>query len=272
MLFAQNPGGGYYPLREGSPVDSNGIYYFSLVPEGTYLIQAVPADSNGYLPTYFGDVTGWQQATQVILGIPANPYNINLVAVAGPMTPGPGSLTGQISNGQGDRSSVELINMMLMNESGLLIGFSDVDNLGYFNFQALDYGTYFLRAELSGVSSDNMRFDVTYEKPHVDVVLNYSGNSVLDVLEPEKSLGDANLYPNPVSDKLTISLDLTEDSDLDISIYSIVGQLIFQEEVNFRNGENMIVIPFDIYPQGLYSVRITNEDGDRMVRKIIKSN
>jgi PKD repeat protein len=270
FLYALNPIGGYTLLDGGWPLDSNGIYYFTLVPEGTYLIQAVPTDSNGYMPTYFGDVINWQQATQIVIGMPENPYNIHLVP-AGPLAPGPGSVSGLITNGRDDRSQVDLINMLLMNESGEAIGFSSVSSQGSFDFRGMDYGIYYMRAELSGVLSDNMKFEITPEASHLDVVLNFSGNSVLGVEEEETISCNVSFYPNPVKDKLTVLLKLDHDSRIETAVFSIAGQLVYHDEDNFGNGENIIVIPFDRFPEGLYTVRLMDEVGGDIVRKIIKN-
>jgi len=268
-LFALSPSGGYYPLQEGSPVDSNGIYFFSLVPEGTYLIHAVPAGDNAYLPTYYGGVINWQQASQIVLGESNNPYDINLVP-AGQMSTGPGSISGQINTGLADRSTVDEINMILMDEFSVAIGFSMVNSQGLFEFQTMDYGTYFLRAELSGVYSDNMKVEITPENPHLDVVLSFSGNSILDVLESDMFDNKVSIYPNPVSDRLTISFYIGENTELDISLYSIVGQLVYRKQELIRAGTNTVEIPFEQNPEGIYTVRILTAGGAKFVKKIVK--
>jgi PKD repeat protein len=271
QLFVMNPNGGYTPFGAASPLDSNGVYIFTLVPVGTYLIQAVPYDSSGYLPTYYGDVINWQAATQVVLGVPDNPYNISLVA-AGPMSPGPGSVSGQITNGRIERSAVDKINMMLMNESGTAIGFSSVSSSGYFDFRTMDYGIYFLRAELSGAASDNMRFEITAEKPHLDVVLNFSGNSILGVDETNQGKEILTVYPNPVSGQLNMSLNLPESAMINIEIYSMTGQLIYGNQEYSHAGQNLISVALDDYPAGVYTLRVYSHNGINIVKKIIKAD
>ncbi|MEI7662822.1 MAG: PKD domain-containing protein, partial [Bacteroidota bacterium] len=93
MIFSFDTTANYQPFVEVSPIDSNGVYYFTLVPDGNYYILAIPFDSNGFLPTYYGNVISWQQASLISLGTPANPYNISLVP-SDQMTGGPGSASG----------------------------------------------------------------------------------------------------------------------------------------------------------------------------------
>lgn len=269
-LFAMNPNGSYTPFGEEFTVDSNGVYYFTLVPEGIYLIQATPYGSNSYLPTYYGDVINWQQATQVVIGVPENPFNINLI-MAGPMTPGPGSITGQINGILEERSSIDLISMMLMNESAVTIGFSEVDGSGQFKFPSVDYGIYYLRAELSGVASDNMKIEITPENPHMDVVLNYTGNSILDLEDIETAENILSVYPNPVSEYLQILLNLPVPDMIEIEIFTVTGQSVYHTLKSAGKGQNNFMVPVYNFPGGIYTLRIYSEDGINVVRRIIKS-
>jgi len=268
-LFALNPDGSYTPFGNAFPVDSNGIYYFTLVPEGIYLIQAIPFESSGYLPTYYGDLINWQGVTQLVLGIPNNPYNIDLIQ-AGQMTQGTGSVSGQINNGNLQRSVIDRINMLLMNESGVAIGFSGVSNSGSFDFPAMDYGTYYLRAELPGVASDNMMIVITPERPHIDIDLTFTGNSILGLEDPDTGKEGLSIYPNPVSDRLNISFSLSMSEMINIEIYNMNGQLVYHTLEWGTAGQNLKFISFNNYPSGLYTLRLYSRDGFIFIKKIVR--
>ena len=157
-----------------------------------------------------------------------------------------------------------------MNESGTAIGFSRVSNSGVFGFPSMDYGTYFLRAELSGVTSDNMRIEITAEKPHVDVFLNFSGNSILGLDENNPAEGLLSVYPNPVDKQLNILLDLPGSSKVEIEIFTITGQRIYRTSESAYGGQNIITIPFNDFPGGMYMIWIHSEYRLSIVRKIVK--
>ncbi len=270
QLYIMNPNIGYTPFGEAAQLDSNGVYYFTLVPDGTYLIQAVPCDSINYLPTYYGDVINWQEATQVTLGVPGNPYNIDLVQ-AGLMTPGPGSVSGQINNGQLERTSIDRIIMILMNENTEAIGFSRVNSSGNFNYAALDYGIYYVRGELSGVSSDNMKFEITAEKPHVDIILTFSGNSILGVDDPDIDREVFSVYPNPVSEQLNISMIISQSTNVEIGLYTLTGQNVHRIMQSADAGLLKIAIPVKDLPAGLYTLRILTDKGMNVVKKVVRA-
>lgn len=160
--------------------------------------------------------------------------------------------------------------MILLNESWTAIGFSKVTASGLFDFHALDYGTYFLRAELPGVSCDNLKIDITTEKPQVEVYLNFSGNSILGLEETNPVNELISIYPNPVKDQLNILLQLPESSKVEIEIFTMSVQKIYKTFAWVSAGQNNVMIPFMGFPEGMYMIRITSEQGLNVVRKIIK--
>ena len=271
MIYAQTPNGAYTPLDEGCPVDSNGIYFFTLVPEGTYLIQAIPADSIAFLPTYYRDAATWQNALQVVIGQPENPYNINLVQVPiGTEYYGPGSLTGQINNLGMERSMTENVIILLLDQNLVNIGFSRVGNDGRFVFPSLDYGTYHIRADLAGVGSENLKFEISPEIPDVEVVLNYTGNSVLGTDEPNDA-STVLVYPIPAKDRLYIDVNLNVETTLSIVLYSISGACVYRDFQSSSQPGKTIIIPLDRLTAGIYFLELTDGNGLRIDKKVVIS-
>jgi hypothetical protein len=269
MIFSLDTNQNYQPFVAVCPIDSNGVYYFTAVPDGNYYIMAIPFDSAGYLPTYFGNTLNWEEATLITLGTENNPYNINLV-LATPMTNGPGSTSGQINTGDVIASMVDKINMILLNEQGLPLGFTQVSNSGEFNFPSMAYGTYFLRPEMPGVTSEAVKVILTPEKPHADVVMTFTGNSILAIRNDAILTNHWSVYPNPVSDNLTISLDMEQATRAEAGIYNISGQLVTGRQVTLNMGSNSIGISLAPLPSGIYYLRINSREGVILNTKIIK--
>ena len=145
MIFSDDTMSGGMPYFAMSPLDSVGIYIFPYVPNGQFVIWAVPFDSiGGYLPTFYQQTLYWELATKIPLGQPANPYNIHLLH-AGNMLVGPGGINGHV-NTQGLKSTtLNEISMLLSDEQGNVIGFRRVNTSGTFNFGGMAYGTYYLK-------------------------------------------------------------------------------------------------------------------------------
>jgi len=269
IIFSLDTLANFLPFVDISIVDSSGVYYFPMVPLGEYVIYAIPFLPAGYLPTYYGDVLDWESATIVTLGQPNNPYNINLIE-AGSYTSGIGTINGQIYTPL-KTTLVDKITMLLMNESGQVISFQQVNVDGQFVFPELDYGIYYLHAELAGCQSDVIKVEITQENPQIEVVMTFSGNQILGIHDSKPILEAGVVYPNPVTDQATINIKLESASQVTIELYNLTGQLAFRETKHLGAGESTLNIPAGQLRNGLYSLRIYTDSGLSLIRKLLIS-
>jgi S-formylglutathione hydrolase FrmB len=103
----------------------------------------------------------------------------------------------------------------------------------------------------------------------MDSIIEYS-YLTLGIPDYRQAFGNFNVYPNPVSDKLTISYQLKEAGTARVSILDLNGKLMEIVSSGFRPaGEYRFVRNISDYPQGVYLCRI--QIGNEMVtKKIIK--
>lgn len=270
MIFSLDTTANFVPFIDISMIDSSGIYYFPMVPLGEYLIYAIPFTPTGYLPTYYGDVLYWETATVVTLGQANNPYNINLID-AYSFNPGAGGINGQINTTGLKGGFIDKITMLLMNEEGEPISFNQVDTQGAFDFSSLDYGIYYLKAEMAGCTSDYIMVELTPENPVVDVVLTLNGHQILGVNEPKATMEAGVVYPNPVAATARISVRLSQGSPVTIELYNLSGQRVYQSAVTLPAGSTEISVPVDQLREGFYTLHIYSNSGMNLTRKLLKS-
>ncbi|TSA29485.1 MAG: PKD domain-containing protein [Bacteroidetes bacterium] len=270
LLFSLDTSATFVPFIDISVVDSFGIYYFPMVPLGNYLIYAIPITPVGYLPTYYGDALNWQNATVVSLGQPANPYNINLIQ-ADSYNSGIGGINGQIHTTGLKSSLVDMITMLLMNEAGQAVTFSQVTDQGEFDFTGLDYGIYYLKAEMAGCQSDYIKVEITPDHPIVDVVMTLNGNQILGTREPVAVLDAGMVYPNPVRNEAQIAVKLNEGSQVYIELYNLSGQRVYQHTDYLHAGTTTVSVPVSHLRDGLFTLRIYTDSGLNLTRKLLKS-
>ena len=79
-----------------------------------------------------------------------------------------------------------------------------------------------------------------------------------------------NLYPNPVSDNLTLKLGKMLEYDLNITLYNNIGVMVKQVEL----GKGMIGVDINMedLPVGVYYIQLRTNDNYISSSKIIKSN
>jgi hypothetical protein len=232
-------------------------------------VWIIPVDSINYLPTYYGNGTDWHQATFISLGTPVNPYNIQMVRANKPIS-GLGGINGHMITNKTTNSLVDKIKMILLNESGTALQFSNMSASGVFNFAELAYGVYYLRAELPGCTSDLVRVELSQDKPIANVVMTYTGNQLLGINATESLIEGLRTYPNPVTDQLTVNIVSKKDASIFLTICDLSGRNLISEVAGLTVGSNMLQINTSGLPSGLFILKITSDDGTIKVRKVIK--
>lgn len=79
------------------------------------------------------------------------------------------------------------------------------------------------------------------------------------------------LFPNPVKDYVTISLEALTDDNAKIEVYNLAGSLIaVYDKKRYENGNQVFYENISHFAAGLYFFKITNGTGTKTV-KVIKS-
>jgi PKD repeat protein len=279
----------------------HGHYEFSQIQSGQYLLYAIPRfDVNVnywpvYLPSYYGNSTNWNNAS--LLNIYNSLYykDIQLVCdqtlLYGPDTIS-GSLSvsdpnnfeynvfyqdwfGNIPSGQ-QPNLEEAPNMpvLLLNEENIPIRYALTDENGNFRFTNLPIRVYKVYPEKAGFLT----------VPSIMNMQNISGNSAncsfyigsnsinIGFSEPDYSDFESNLmiYPNPVSESVTISIVSDKAQEIYISVENIEGKEVIEKERFISYGHENYLIPVTSLKAGVYFVKIQPEGFPLSVRKIIK--
>ena len=87
----------------------------------------------------------------------------------------------------------------------------------------------------------------------------------------ESELKITSIYPNPFSEKFTVSFMLKTSALIEIQLYNSSGQMVFKDKMNSNDGMNQ----FDFVDQqgltkGIYFLNIIYND-QKQVQKIVKN-
>ena len=81
----------------------------------------------------------------------------------------------------------------------------------------------------------------------------------------------ATVYPNPVSNNATISLNLDKSQNVAIAVYDILGNKVFTiAQKEYSAGNNEIKYDASSLPKGLYFVRISDGIKNSALKMIVK--
>jgi PKD repeat protein len=270
LIFSVDTVPPYQPYADVAGIDSTGVYYYVTIPPGDYYLYGIPVNNSGYLPTYFGDVLYWEDANILHLGLPNNPYKIDLIQATDFLS-GNGSINVHINVG-GLKSTllIDNITMLLMNSEHQTILYTKADDQGDFPFSSLAYGTYYLKAEIAGVKSDVIMVVLTPDNPQASVVMTFTGNRILGIQEVKTPGNSFKVYPNPVSDKANIAIHLTASTNVLIKLLNLTGQQVFSMNKQMNAGNSVLYIPVSYLPAGMYTLCIISGNGIQYVAKLIR--
>jgi hypothetical protein len=78
------------------------------------------------------------------------------------------------------------------------------------------------------------------------------------------------VFPNPVSDQVSVSIALNNASRLEVVIRNNFGNVVIKQEDTYSAGVHQLKLDIRHLPDGIYFMDIVSETGLRTVRKLVK--
>jgi len=258
-------------------VNPDGSYMFENIPDGDYLVVAFPDQTSAYfethLPTYYGDVIFWEDATIITPSNTNGPSDINLVQAAG-TNAGEGIINGDVV-GEGFKSQLENtgLSLFLIDENNQALEVTYSEDNGSFDFSNIEFGTYTVYAEVTGLPTEPAQVTLSSENPTADISIEITPNGVISGIEGNalsivKEVG--NIYPNPVSDQASLEISLKTQTIINIYIYNQMGQVVQSKTLNAQEGKSVIQMETSNLPNGVYHLILVLNDGASINQKFIK--
>jgi PKD repeat protein len=261
--------------------DSLGYYLFFQLIDGEYFVKAdVPSTSSAYMyyfPTYYSNEIYWTEADTIFHDNTNFEYDIHMVQVF-QSTNGPGEISGSISfdpSEDKDFSPACNAGILLLDEFSDPITVVYSNENGEFNFNDLELTSFKVFAEVTGKYTEAINVILSEENPVNDIEIIISLNTVNGnvnvngISDLEWAAGFGEVYPNPVSEKASIQINLSETTDIEIGVYNNLGQLIKQTIKTAFAGENKISIDMTSQYPGIYFLRISKGEHNT-IKKFVK--
>jgi hypothetical protein len=254
-------------------------YRFYNVLQGDYIVKAeLDFSSNGYddhVPTYHLSEIWWNEANIISIPNTDSGENNHIIFVeTDGFGGGEGEIGGMVQSIDGwsiTNDPMSNVSVIIMDEFENLLGHLKTDQQGRFKFEDLAWGTYKIGIEITGLPQvfylvtlspetpvfNNIRFEV-----YDDEITVTSLNTILKESSFEIS-------PNPVSEILTIHLDLYESNSLQVELLHPSGQILKQESINLGIGQQKIEWNLEHLPSGIYFINL-KKNHDVLSKKLIK--
>lgn len=294
-LYRYDAAPGHYTVVGDMMTDAQGNYNFEFLPEGQYVVKAVPdaAKHPDYNQTYFADpvdVTQWDSATVINLScaLADTVYNIDLfqtVPQAGMWTCNGYVIEFYGYEGQQTKKApgdpLGDIDITVEQSPGGAISSTTTDEFGYYEFNGLNNNaTFIIRPDLPGLPNDSI-YTLTVN-PGDDGAdsLNFYVDSVgvyilpdtlfTGVAQPVQFFAEqVNLMPNPTKGLVNISFLTKNDLATRVEIVDLLGKVVYQNNLGNRSGEVRLNVDLTNFTEGVYFVKITREQ-QFIIRKLMK--
>lgn len=255
-------------------VGGEGYYEFSGMSAAHYILKAEPSPNSvyygSYLPTYFGDVLHWEDATVINLTQNTDGLHIHLIPVNNSQQ-GDGTVSGQITLEPGNPPAANIpiiLESVTIEFSALTFSGSD----GSFSFTNLPYDTYELFAEIPGKSIVPLVLTLNDENSDytdISMVIQEEEIVFVGIREHELFTSLTPVFPNPASDKILLNYTLKEPERSTVSIFDHQGRIAYTTDQSLgQTGQILLDISF--LKTGTYFLRITTADGGKAVRAFTK--
>lgn len=82
------------------------------------------------------------------------------------------------------------------------------------------------------------------------------------VFAPEMSLSGVSLYPNPASNSTNLSIELSQNENVSVSVFNSIGQEVYSSKSNnFEAGVNTMTLNTENWAAGVYHINISTVKG-----------
>jgi len=274
-----------YTAKDYSYIE-DGFYSFdSLSKDILYLTHIIPYFNleeiyfPKYSPTYFDNSVNWQQASFINL-YNDTVYNTMLYSYNDIYVDN-GTISGKVyyadtiayeenifqnfwfaGSGSNEGLAKNMI-VLLKNSNHVLLDFRLTDQNGFFSFNDLEYGGYFLSVEKPGLNSDEIFVEISQENS-VSEQNNFTilENSISRAFDNYNDIA-IEIYPNPAKNKIYINL---ADNDCYIEIINATGTTLKTETLH--SGLNILDI--SELSEGLYIASINSAKRTHIHKLIIQ--
>jgi PKD repeat protein len=254
-------------LVQVKPVNGMGEYTFNDIPKGAYIVKAF-GDTSLYdcIPTYSGDVFDWASAMEYsIVATCDDTISIGIELIVEPNNSGLGSISGRLIEDDGTTNKApgdpigDIDITVEQSPGGAVMSGTSTDVGGYFSFHGLAAGDYIIYADMLGYTTtpqvisfdgSNMNQDVILCSNDTLTTVDLCSNVVTSISIQSNNSSQFNIYPNPASDKLTISFNGEEK--IEISIIDMQGREVFKKD----NVKNHSVLNVSYLSNGVYQLKL----------------
>lgn len=244
-----------------------GYYFFLDVMQGDYIVHAELLDGSpsfmSYIPAYNGSTHSWQSAQSVSLtGADLFDANVYMQGIGVLPETGTGTISGNLVSLDGSLA-YHGEKIVFLFYQGDIVAYAYTDASGYFSFSNLPNETFSIKAEIAGLYSNTIQVSLTnFQNQTLGLDLEVSASGIFGTGETElRNLNEISVYPNPVSDFLTLELRDQNNTSIFFEVISPTGTPLNIRENIIPAGSKRIIINLTDFVPGFYMIQFKSDQG-----------
>jgi aminopeptidase N len=115
----------------------------------------------------------------------------------------------------------------------------------------------------------SVNFPILYAHFDPELHILCKNNSIIGILDPDLTPGKVEVYPNPATDKLSLTFQLKDETDFIFEVFDVRGKRVLNMKHTAIRGRSSASIDINGLSTGLYELRISANDFGT-TQKIIK--
>lgn len=277
-------------VTDSSSVNARGDYQFR-VPDSTFFmlkadVKRYQTDSFPFIPTYFkqdssgNGVITWSRADSLVLN--RNHYRNADIHVwsANDFGQGQGFISGKVfksdtSSSFGNLTPVTGEQVIIYDNDDSPLTTRVTDSKGFYEFPHLPLGTYTVKVEIPGMNAETKTVSLTEDDLSASETDFKVLENIVKVRErtttglKEKGISGIRLYPNPVKDQLTVTLNNDINGLVVVRLRSVNGQILHRQSFQHQAAQTRHQLDMSSYARGIYMLQIKTPN-DVETKRILK--
>jgi len=272
VLLYQKKNSGQYSLCQKVRLLRNGLYDFTGVANGKYIVKVIPQIPDNLLPTYYGNTEHWSEAIVVTIANGVSQTLGEIIMISTDSLGGSSMISGYVNGTSGGSKSIlssggsnpvpdASVYLQIYKENKWkTISHTLTNKDGYFVFTSVPIGSYRLTLDVPGVEiTVTPTVEITEDGQKVDNIIFETTIGIAEIIK--KSGNNVVVYPNPSNGDFTVASENVIES---IELYDVLGKNVFSDTPKTQNLQINTHLP-----QGLYIYRAVLQDGSISSGKIV---
>lgn len=148
----------------------------------------------------------------------------------------------------------------------------------YYESASSNEAKFFARYDIYNMPNIGSTFNMNYKKVMVKFAAdNWAEGTGFELgywkiagIEDKDLFEEVNVYPNPASENLHVSITASEAQKINAQVVDVTGKVVYTDQFNHAGGEQLFNIPVNSMSKGVYFLNLQSEKGKTVYKFVVR--